>query len=76
MENYGEMTFRKKTTLRRWLIESGWFAVRIDPALTRCFSQLCKRTEPNKAIIRIARKLLSRMYYVLKKRQKYEYGVV
>jgi transposase len=76
MENYGEMTFRKKTTLRRWLIESAWVAVRIDPALTRCFSQLCKRMEPNKAIIRIARKLLNRMYYVLKKRQKYECGVV
>ena len=75
-ENKGEMTFRGQIHLKKGLIESAWVASRIDPALTHSFIQLCKRMEPNKAIIRIARKLLNRIYYTLKKKHKYEYGMV
>jgi hypothetical protein len=32
--------------------------------------------EPNKAIIRIARKLLNRIYYVLKNKKEYDKNVI
>ena len=74
--NNGEMTFRGQKALRRSLIESSWFAARFDPALTLSFNSYIKRMEPNKAIVRIARKLLNRMYFVLKKNMEYVPGVV
>jgi transposase len=40
------------------------------------YKELCKRMEPNKAIIRIARKLLNRIRFVLKSEEKYEMAVV
>ena len=75
-ENNGNMTFRGQTALRKSLIESSWFAARLDPALTMSFNGYVRRMEPNKAIIRIARKVLNRMYYVLKNKNKYVSGVV
>ncbi|KAA6310010.1 hypothetical protein EZS27_038609, partial [termite gut metagenome] len=59
-ENVGEMTFRGQKLLKACLIESAWFAARLDPAMNLCFNQSCKRMEPNKAIIKIARKLVNR----------------
>lgn len=75
-ENIGEMTIRGQDTLRRAIIESSWFAARIDPALTKSFHVYLNRMEPNKAIIRIARKVLNRMYYVLKHKAEYVPSVV
>ncbi|MDP4272489.1 MAG: IS110 family transposase [Bacteroidota bacterium] len=72
----GEMTFRGQDYLRKPLIESSWIAVRFDPALTMCYHDYVRRMEPNKAIIKIARKLLNRMYYVLKNKNKYVSCVV
>lgn len=62
--------------LRHVLIECAWVAVRKDPALMLSFEVLCKRMAKNKAIIRIARKLVSRMYHILKHRQPYQIGMV
>lgn len=75
-ENNGDMTFRGQTALRKSLIESSWFAARLDPALAMSFNGYARRMEPNKAIIRIARKVLNRMYYVLKNKREYVSGVV
>lgn len=75
-ENNGDMTFRGQTALRKSLIESSWFAARLDPALAMSFNGYVRRMEPNKAIIRIARKVLNRMYYVLKSKREYVSGVV
>ena len=75
-KNNGEMTFRGQNALRKSLIESSWFAARLDPALTMSFNNYVRRMEPNKAIIRIARKVLNRMYYVLKNKTEYVPGVV
>jgi len=72
----GEMTFRGQTTLKKSIVESAWIAVRIDPALSLVYNKLVKRMEPNKAIIRIARKLLNRIFYVLKNKKKYVTGIV
>jgi transposase len=75
-EQIGEISPRRHIHLRSGLIESSWIAVRIDPALSRAFSEYCKRMEPNNAIIRIARKLSNRIYFVLKNEKKYETRIV
>lgn len=75
-EGKGEMTFRGQAQMKSMLIESSWFAARIDPALSSCFSSLVQRMEPNKAITRIARKVLNRIYYVLKYKKEYVCSVV
>ena len=72
----GEMTFRGQARIKSMLIESSWFAVRIDPALSVCFSNLVQQMEPNKAIVRIARKVLNRIYFVLKYKKEYVCSVV
>ena len=72
----GEITFRGLTTLKQVLVESSWIAARIDPALSLAFNTYVKRMPPNKAIIRIARKLLNRIYYVLKNDRVYIKGIV
>ena len=74
-EHVGDITQRGNKTLRKCLIESAWVAARTDPALTMKYNQLCSRMKGNKAIIRIARMLLSRMRYVLIKETEYELGV-
>lgn len=75
-ESKGEMTFRGQAKMKSMLIESSWFAARIDPALSQCFSSLAQRMESNKAIIRIARKVLNRIYFVLKYKKEYVCSVV
>lgn len=76
IEKDGEMTPRGHSFLRKGLIESSWIAVRVDPALSLAYYNYCKRMEPNKAIVRIARKLLNRIYSVLKHQKKYVTGIV
>jgi transposase len=75
-ENKGEMTFRGQNHLKAILVESSWVAVRVDPALSLSYNTYIHRMQPNKAIIRIARKLLNRIYYVLKNQREYVCGVV
>jgi transposase len=75
-ENDGEITHRSQKFMREMLVESAWTAAGKDPALQLAFSKLCQRMEPNKAIIRIARKVLNRIYYTLKNQTEYVCGVV
>lgn len=75
-EKVGEMTFRGQDTLKRAIIESSWFAARLDPALNKSFHSYLNRMEANKAIIRIARKVLNRMFFVLKNKTEYVQSVV
>lgn len=72
----GKMTKRGRKEMKIMLIEASWEAVRKDPALMLKFNELSKRMNKNKAIIRIARKLLSRMRFVLLNRQSYCLGVI
>jgi hypothetical protein len=72
----GDITNRQNKALRSLIIESAWVAVRTDPALLLAFRELTKRMKPTKAIIRIAKKLVNRIRYVLKNQQKYEHAVV
>jgi transposase len=67
---------RQNTHLRNVLIESAWVAVRKDPAITMVFGQLTKRMKKQEAIIRIAKKLLSRIMHVWKQEEDYILAVV
>jgi len=62
--------------LRSLLVESSWVAIRKDPALTLAYNNYTKRMSKQEAIIRIAKKLLNRIYYVLKNKKEYVYSVV
>jgi transposase len=70
-EHVGGVTQRSHSQLRWLLIEASWRAVQKDPALMMAFDQYCKRMRKTKAIVKIARKLLNRIRYVLKNRAEY-----
>lgn len=75
-ENFTDITPRSHHYLRSILIECAWVAVRKDPALALCYYQLVRRMVGQKAIIRIARKLLNRIRYVLKNHREYVVAVI
>lgn len=75
-ENIGELTHRGNNFLRCIIVECAWIAARRDLALNKSYHEYCKRMEPAKAIIRIAKKLLNRIRFVLKNNQPYECSVV
>jgi transposase len=70
-EHVGGMTQRGHSYLRWLLVEASWVAVRKDPAMMEAFDEYSKRMRKSKAIIRIARKLLNRIRYVLKNQAEY-----
>ena len=72
----GHMTKRRHNGLRSALIECSWQAVQKDPALLVRYEVLIKRMTKKRAIVVIARKLLSRIYHVLKYKEPYELGLV
>jgi len=74
-ELIGDITPRANKPLRNVIIEAAWVAVRNDPSLALKYNQLRQKMEPNKAIIRIAKKLLNRIRYVLKNEQEYVLSV-
>lgn len=67
----GEITPRGHSILRAAIIESAWTAIRHDRVLLKSYNEYCKRMDSNKAIVRIAKKLLSRVKFVLKNKQPY-----
>lgn len=75
-EKVGRLTHRGKDILKCQLLESAWIAIRKDPALMLYYQELIKRMKPSKAIIRVTRKLINRIRYVLTQQQPYELGVV
>lgn len=58
------ISFRHNKFLRPILVEAAWTAVKKDPALTLRFSELIKQMPKQKAIIRVAKKLLRRIRHV------------
>jgi len=75
-ERTGGITVRRNKLLRTAIIESSWIAIRHDPALMLAYQKLVKRMEPQKAIVRIAKKLVNRILYVLKNKKYYVHAVV
>ncbi|NJO26002.1 MAG: IS110 family transposase [Bacteroidia bacterium] len=73
----GRLTIRRHRQLRSDLIECAWTAKRTDPALSLFYSEQLKRgKEPKLIIVKIARKLLSRIRYVWLNEKPYEKGVM
>jgi transposase len=71
----GGITFRCNTFLRTLLIESSWQAIRMDPALMQYYQHHVINSKGHKVIIKVARKLLNKIRYVMKNRQPYVTGV-
>jgi transposase len=72
----GKLIKRGRKDLKIQLIEASWVAVRKDPALMAKFNELIKSMPKNKAIIRIARKMLNRLRRILATEERYVLGVV
>jgi transposase len=72
----GKLINRGRKELKIMMIEASWRAVRVDPALMAKFNELCITMPKNKAIIRIARKLISRIRHILVHKVKYELGIL
>jgi transposase len=62
---------RRNRTLRTQLVECAWITIHNDPVLAITYDRLAHRMGKNKAIIRIARKLLNRIRSVLIHQQPY-----
>jgi transposase len=75
-EHTGDLTKRRHAQLRASLVEAAWVAVRKDPALMMAFQESCQRMRKTRAIVKIARKLLNRVRFVLKNQTPYRLGVV
>jgi len=70
-ERIGDLTHRGNRRLRCILIECAWAAIKRDPELALAYSNYKKRMAGQKAIVKIARKLLNRIRRVLNKKEKY-----
>jgi len=71
----GGITFRCNTFLRTLLIEASWQAIRMDPALMQYYHNHVVNSKGHKVVIKVARKLLNRIRYVMINRQPYITGV-
>lgn len=67
----GDITVRRHFMLRCLLIEAAWIAIRKDPAMTVAYAEYRKRMNPQKSIVKIAGRLVNRIYYVLKHEREY-----
>lgn len=72
----GRMTYRRHKALRSSLVECAWSTIQKDPVMLTKYNELKQRTTGKRAIVVIARKLLSRIYHVLKTQQPYQLGLV
>lgn len=75
-ERTGELSRRGNGLIKKILIECAWTATKKDPALLLYYKQQIARMKGQKAIIKIARKLLSRIRYVLMNQKEYVLGIV
>jgi len=74
-ERIGGMTYRSNTYLRTMVIESSWQAIRMDPAMLMYYKKHMGKGNPKKAIVKVARKLLSRIRYVMINKEPYQVGI-
>jgi len=69
------LTNRCPALLRSYFIESAWMAVKRDPELTGYYKKHIGKKASGKIIIKVARKLLIRMYYCMKYKQPYRINI-
>ena len=70
-DNVGDITSRRHFTLRCLLVEAAWITIRKDPAMTMAYTEYRKGMNPQKAIVKIARRLVNRIYFVFKHEKEY-----
>jgi len=70
------ITRRRNPSLRGALIESAWVAIRNDPAMLAFYQKHCRAMNGNKAIVRVAKKLLSRIRHVLQTQEPYQKSIL
>ena len=76
-ERRGHITKQGNRSVRRWLVESAWVAIRYDPALLEKFQRVLRNCGSKKiAIVAVARKLALRLRRVLLTGESYAIGVV
>ena len=75
-DGIGNITVRQNKLLRHLIIESAWIAIGNDPALMLAYQKLVKKMKPGTAIIRIAKKMVNRIRYVLNNQEFYVCTVV
>ena len=68
----GEKTFRGNKFLGPMIIEACWVVIQKDLGLSACFSYHRQRMKPQKAIVRVARRMSNIIYSVLKNDRAYE----
>lgn len=68
----GELTPRGNQHIRRMLIESAWVSIRCDAELSSAFGHYCQYMKKAQAIVRIAKKLASRICHILKTNEYYK----
>ncbi len=74
-ERVGTITYRHNKYLRPLLIEASWQAVRTDASMLDYYQEKCLTGNSKKAIVKVARKLLSKIMYVWLNRTPYERGI-
>ena len=71
----GRNTRRGNKFLKHKIIECAWVAIRKDPGLLMYYKKQISRMGNNKAIIKVAKKLLNRIKLVLTKQIEYQIGL-
>lgn len=74
-EKVGRNTRRGNKFLKHVIIECAWMAIRKDAGLYLYYKKQIARMEPNKAIIKVAKKLLNRIKLVLTEGIEYQVGI-
>lgn len=69
---HGEKTFRGNKKLGPQIVEAAWTSIRMDRGLGCAYISYRKRMEPQKAIVKVTRKLSNIIFSVLKTGKKYE----
>jgi len=76
-EHRGHITKQGNRSVRSWLVESSWVAIRHDPVLLEKFRRVLRNCgSKKKAIVAVARKLALRLRAVLLSREPYVVGVI
>lgn len=71
-ERVGRNTKRGNLYLKYILIEVSWMCIRYDSSLLLTYKSAIRMMDSNKAIIKVARKLLNRIRFVLKNNKIYQ----
>ena len=70
-ERNGEKTFRGNKQIGPLIVEASWIATQRDYQLGAYYTNCCQSMKPQKAIIKVARRLACRAYAVMKTKKKY-----